>query len=47
MEYVYYCLYMLLEVYGPLHDQIGRILGQNWKIYTTDPKKLATSEIFR
>jgi len=47
MQYVYYYLYMLLDVYGALQDQIGRVLGQNCKICTTDPKKLAISEIFR
>jgi hypothetical protein len=36
---------MLLDVYGALQDQIGRVLGQNCKICTTDPKKLAISEI--
>jgi hypothetical protein len=45
MKYVYYCLYMLLDVYGALQDRIGRVSGQNCKIYTTDPKKIAISEI--
>jgi len=36
---------MLLDVYGALQDQIGRVLGQNCKICITDPKKLANSEI--
>jgi len=38
---------MLLDVYGALQDRIGRVLGQNCKICTTNPKKLAISEIFR
>jgi hypothetical protein len=45
MKYVYVCLYKLLDVYGALQDHIGRVLGQNCKICTTDPKKLAISEI--
>jgi hypothetical protein len=28
MQYVYYCLYMLLDVHGALQDRIGRVLGQ-------------------
>jgi hypothetical protein len=36
---------MLLDVYDALQDQIGRVLGENCKICTTDPKKLAISEI--
>jgi hypothetical protein len=46
MKYVYKCLYMLLDVYDALQDRIGRVLGQNCKICTTDPKKLAISELF-
>jgi transcription termination factor NusB len=36
---------MLLDVYGALQDRFGRVLGQNCKFCTTDPKKLAISEI--
>ena len=37
---------MLLDDYGALQDRFGRVLGQNCKICTTDPKKLAISSIF-
>ena len=40
-------IYIFLDVYGALQDRIGLVLGQNCKICTTDPKKLAISEIFR
>jgi hypothetical protein len=36
----------LLDVHRALQDRIGRVLGQNCKICTTDPKKLAISSIF-
>jgi len=38
---------MLLDVYGALQDRIGRVLGPNCEICTTDPNKLAIREIFR
>jgi hypothetical protein len=30
-----------MDVHSALHDRFGRVLGQNCKICTTDPKKLA------
>ena len=53
MQYVYYCPYMLLDVYGALQDRFGRILGQNAKFAPQTrrnsllAKYFANSEIFQ
>jgi hypothetical protein len=39
-------IFKLLDVNSALQNRFERVLGQNFKIYTTDPKKLAISENF-
>jgi hypothetical protein len=36
---------MFLDVHSALQDRFGRVLGQNCKINTTDPKKLAPGSL--
>jgi hypothetical protein len=37
---------MFLDDYGALQDRFGRVLGQNGKFDTTDPKKLVIRKNF-
>jgi hypothetical protein len=46
MKGVFIMLYKLLDVHSALQDRFRRVLGQNCKFCTTDPKEVAISEIF-